>query len=75
MPFVSVKVTEGVFDDCRERQIAEPVTEAMVRVEGKAMRPVTWVVIEEATSGDWSIGGNQLTTEALLAMAGATPVG
>jgi 4-oxalocrotonate tautomerase len=75
MPFVSVKVIEGVFDDSRKRQIAEQVTEAMVRVEGEAMRPVTWVVIEEVKSGDWSIGGNQLTTEAVLAMAGATPVG
>jgi 4-oxalocrotonate tautomerase len=75
MPFVSVKVIEGVFDDDRKRRIVEEVTEAMVRVEGEAMRPVTWVVLEEVKSGDWCIGGRRLTTEDVRAMAGATPVG
>jgi 4-oxalocrotonate tautomerase len=75
MPFVSVKVIEGVFDEARKRQIVEQVTEAMVRVEGEALRPVTWVVVEEVHSGDWGIGGHAMTTEDVLALAGATPVG
>ena len=29
----------------------------MVSIEGENMRPVTWVVVEEVTSGDWGIGG------------------
>jgi 4-oxalocrotonate tautomerase len=75
MPFVTVKVIEGVFDDARKRELAEQVTEAMVRVEGEAMRPLTWVVVEEIKSGDWYIGGAGKTTQDVLAVAGATPVG
>jgi 4-oxalocrotonate tautomerase len=75
MPFVTVKVIEGVFDDSRKRALVEQVTEAMVRVEGEAMRPLTWVVVEEIKSGDWYIGGAAKTTGDVLALAGATPVG
>jgi 4-oxalocrotonate tautomerase len=75
MPFVSVKVIEGVFDDTRKRQIIEQVTEAMVRVEGEAMRPVTTVVVEEVKSGDWGMGGRAMRAEDVLALAGAAPVG
>ncbi|HEY3672001.1 MAG TPA: 4-oxalocrotonate tautomerase, partial [Acidimicrobiia bacterium] len=34
-----------------------------VDIEGEAMRPVTWVTIEEVASGEWSIGGKALTTQ------------
>ena len=27
------------------------------------MRPVTWVIVEEVTSGEWGIGGKGLTTQ------------
>jgi 4-oxalocrotonate tautomerase len=29
----------------------------MVSVEGEALRPVTWVTIEEVASGEWGIAG------------------
>jgi 4-oxalocrotonate tautomerase len=38
------------------------VTDAMLSVEGEAMRPVTWVRVQEIESGEWAIGGNPLTT-------------
>ncbi len=31
----------------------EKLTDTMVEIEGENMRGVTWVVIEEAKSGDW----------------------
>ena len=37
----------------------------MVSIEGEAMRGVTWVKISEVASGDWGIGGQSLTTEAV----------
>ena len=37
------------------------------------MRDVTWVFIEESKSGDWAVGGKQLTTEAVRSMKGAVP--
>ena len=69
MPFVNVKVIEGVFDADDKRQIVEGVTEAMVAIEGENMRGVTWVVVQEVRSGDWGIGGHALTTEDVRALA------
>ncbi len=73
MPFVSVKVIEGVFTTEQTQQVVERVTDAMVSVEGENMRPVTWVVVEQVVSGDWGIGGQSMTTEAVRALATGTP--
>ncbi len=62
MPLIQVKVIEGVFDATEKTSIIEKLTDAMVSVEGEAMRPVTWVVIEEVTSGEWGIGGKAMHT-------------
>ena len=63
MPFVNVKLIKGVFDADQKRAMIEKLTETMVDIEGEAMRPVTWVTIEEVESGDWGIGGKALTTQ------------
>ena len=73
MPLVNVKLIEGVFDDHQKQEIIEKVTDAMVEVEGENMRPVTWVVVEEVKSGEWGIGGQALTTEAVHALAAGVP--
>ena len=69
MPFVEIKVIEGVFSDEQKKEMINKVTDAMVSVEGEKMRSVTWVTIEEKKSGNWAIGGQQLTTDAVKAMA------
>jgi 4-oxalocrotonate tautomerase len=69
MPAVHVKLIEGVFTPAQKQEMIRRITDAMVAVEGEAMRPVTWVVIEEVKSGDWGIGGNPLTTSDVRAMA------
>ena len=43
----------------QKTQIIRKLTDAMVDIEGEAMRPVTWTVIEEVKSGDWGIAGNR----------------
>ena len=73
MPFINVKIIEGVFSPTQKAQIIRKLTDAMVEIEGEAMRPVTWTVIEEVASGDWGIAGQGLTTEAVRAMACARP--
>jgi 4-oxalocrotonate tautomerase len=74
MPLINVKLIEGVFTPEQKTQIAERLTDAMVSVEGENMRSVTWCVLEEVKSGDWAIGGQCLTTEAVHALArGAAP--
>lgn len=48
MPFINVKVIEGVFDAAQKRKIVEKLTDAMVAIEGENMRSVTWCVVEES---------------------------
>jgi 4-oxalocrotonate tautomerase len=75
MPLVDIQLIEGVFTPTQKKVMIDKVTEAMVEVEGEAMRPVTWVRIHEVKSGDWAVGGNCLTTEAVQAMARLETVG
>ena len=58
------------------------MTDAMVTFTGEAIRPHTWVDLEEIRDGNWGIGGNSLGlsdvrvlqgTEAGLALAPPTP--
>ena len=73
MPMVNVKVIEGVFTDDQKRTMIEKLTDTMVEIEGENMRGVTWVVIDEVKSGDWGLGGQPLTTEAVQALAAGVP--
>ena len=68
MPMVNVKVLEGVLTAAQKKEIIRKVTDAVVSVEGENTRPVTWVLVEEVKSGDWGIGGNPLTTDAVKAL-------
>lgn len=69
MPLVNIKVIEGVFTKDQKKEMIEKVTNAMVAVEGEAMRGVTWVVIDEVKSGDWGIGGKSIAVQDVLALA------
>jgi 4-oxalocrotonate tautomerase len=63
MPHVQVKVIEGAFTPEEKQQMITKVTEAMVEVEGEALRPVTSVIVEDIRSGEWGIGGRTLTAQ------------
>jgi len=67
--YADVHLIEGVFTPVQKRQMIEKLTDAMVSIEGENMRGVTWVTIEEKRSGDWGIGGQPLTTEAVQALS------
>ena len=69
MPLVTVDVIKDVFSPEQKRQIIEKVTDAMVEIEGEALRAVTWVRIMEVEQGDWGIGGQLLTAAAVHDMA------
>jgi 4-oxalocrotonate tautomerase len=60
MPFANIKVVEGVFSEAKKEELINTVTEALIKVEGEAMRPLTWVVVEEVKKGNWAIGGEPL---------------
>ncbi len=67
MPLVDIELIEGVFDGDQKQRMIRDVTEAMVGVEGEAMRGVTWVRVREVASGEWAIGGKPMTAEAVRA--------
>jgi 4-oxalocrotonate tautomerase len=69
MPMVNIEVIKDVFTPTQKRDLIEKVTEAMVAVEGEAMRGVTWVRIQEFEQGDWAIGGKPLTAADVHALA------
>jgi 4-oxalocrotonate tautomerase len=69
MPLVTIKVIEGVFTTQQKQEMIERVTDAMLSVEGENMRPVTWVLVDEnVKSGDWGIGGQGVSVEAIRAI-------
>ena len=73
MPLVEVKLIEGVFSADEKHQMMERVTDAMVSVYGEALRPSTWVLIEDVASGEWGIGGRAITSDMVQQMAGRVP--
>ena len=70
MPLINVKVIEGVFTADQRQNIVRLLTDAMVQVEGENLRPVTWCIIEEVTSGDWGVGGQPMRAADVKALAG-----
>jgi 4-oxalocrotonate tautomerase len=69
MPLVTIEVIKDVFTPHQKRDLIEKVTNAMVAVEGEALRAVTWVRVQEIQQGDWGIGGKTLTAADVHALA------
>ena len=58
MPFVNVKLVEGVFTEKQKHDMAAKLTDVMVAFEGsEAFREVVWVLVEEIQRDGWHIGG------------------
>jgi 4-oxalocrotonate tautomerase len=71
MPFIDIKVIQGVFTPEEKRELVERVSEAAIAVEGEALRPATVTALTETPSGEWAIGGRTFTTEDVKAMRAA----
>lgn len=71
MPLVDIQLIEGVFDKAQKQAMIRKITDAMVEIEGEAMRGVTWVRVHEVASGEWGIGGKPLTAEDVKAIQGS----
>ena len=69
MPLIQVKAIEGVFSKEQKKEVVKKLTDAMVAIEGEALRPYTVVIFEETASGGWGVGGKALTTEDVKALA------
>lgn len=60
MPLIDIQVIQNVFSPQQKGELIDKVTEAVVAVEGEAMRGVTWVRVIEVDEGSWAIGGTRL---------------
>lgn len=69
MPLIQVKLIEKVFTNEQKQEMIKKLTDAMVSIEGENMRHVTTVIIEDVKSGDWGIGGQAMSTDAVKALA------
>ena len=70
MPLVDIHLIEGVFDKKQKQEMISKITDAMVEIEGEAMRGITWVRVHEVASGQWGVGGQALTTADVKALQG-----
>jgi len=61
MPLVNIEVIENVFTPEQKKAMIEKVTDAMISIEGEALRPYTLVKIDEVKDGNWSVGGKIVT--------------
>ena len=69
VPLVTIEVIKDVFAPEQKAAIITKITDAMVSIEGEALRGVTWVRIVEIEQGDWGIGGQLLRAADVKAMA------
>jgi 4-oxalocrotonate tautomerase len=72
MPLVTIDLIKNVFTPAQKAEMIDRVTEAMIAVEGEAMRGVTWVRLMEVAEGEWGIGGKTLRSADVHAMQGKT---
>lgn len=68
MPLITVHLIENVFSEEEKVEMITSLTDAMVAIEGEAMRQVTWVKIEEVPEGQWGIGGTALNARMIHQM-------
>lgn len=71
MPYINCRVMENVLTEDQKTEIAERITESFVSVVGEPVRGLTWVVIDDVVSGQWTIGGRPLTTAGVNEALGA----
>ena len=58
MPFVNIKLMDGVFSSEQKHAMSAAITDVMVKFEGsEAFRESVWVLIEELHTDGWHIGG------------------
>ena len=71
MPLINVKVMENVLTPEQKKEVACRFTDDFADVVGQAARPLTWVIVEDITSGQLVVGGDPITTEAINGLLAA----
>lgn len=71
MPSVTIKGIKGVFTQAEKERVIKRMSDVLAEIKGEKIRPVTWVVFEEADSGSAGIGGEIVTAEGIKKLLGA----
>ncbi len=74
MPFIEVKIVEGVLSDDKKHELIAALTNAVVSVGGEGFRPMTRCIIQDIKSGHWGVAGKPLTTENARRSSGLDPL-
>jgi 4-oxalocrotonate tautomerase len=73
MPYINCRVMEGVLSEDQKAEIAEQITETFASVVGEPVRGLTWVVIDDMSSGQFTIGGRPVTTGGVKEILAGAP--
>jgi 4-oxalocrotonate tautomerase len=73
MPYINCRVMEGVLSKEQKAEIAEQITETFASVVGEPVRGLTWVLIDDMSSGEFTIGGRPVTTEGVQEILAGAP--
>jgi 4-oxalocrotonate tautomerase len=67
VPLVNIRVPEGSLSEEKKNRMIELVTDAVIEAEGygDAVRPITWVIIDEVKDGNWGAAGRAVTLKDL----------
>jgi 4-oxalocrotonate tautomerase len=72
MPLVNIRVPEGSLSQKKKERMIQLVTDAVVEAEGfgDAVRPITWVIIDEVKDGSWGAAGRAMRLEDISKLVG-----
>jgi len=73
MPLIQITTMQEVFTAAQKQEMIARFTDVVVSQQGEWIRPATIVVIDEVRSGQFAIGGEAITIEAVRALAAASP--
>lgn len=72
MPFVDIKLIEGVFSEDEKEKLIKDVTDVIISFMGENLRSHILVLVEEVKSGSWGVGGQAIGLEEVRAMQAGT---
>ncbi|MDQ3222714.1 MAG: tautomerase family protein [Gemmatimonadota bacterium] len=73
MPLIRATLVEKAITPAQRQELISRITDAVVSVYGETMRPYTWVLIDEITSGQSGVAGHGFTTEEVRATMAGEP--
>lgn len=68
MPLICIDLPQGVANADKRQRLIQEITEAVVAVEGEAVRPATRVAIYELGQGERAIGRTLMKAASLHAL-------